>query len=107
MKVYDFLFVKPAYWFAETVVYKWMDQGVIDGILHIFGHVTDRLGSTIRNYFDLPVINRFFGDGSADVTLVVWRPPARRPDWTHPAVSACSRWCFIVVGAALYFFLLA
>ena len=24
---YDRVFVKPAYWFAETFVYKWMDQG--------------------------------------------------------------------------------
>ncbi len=65
---YDRVFVKPAYWFAENVVYKFMDQGMIDGILHIFGPATDGLGSFIRNNFDLPVINRFFGDGSADVT---------------------------------------
>ena len=26
-----------AYWFSETFVSKWMDKGVIDGILHIFG----------------------------------------------------------------------
>ena len=67
-EAYDFLFVKPAYWFAETFVYKWMDKGLIDGILHIFGPATGGIGSSIRNYFDLPVINRFFGDGSADVT---------------------------------------
>jgi NADH-quinone oxidoreductase subunit L len=67
-EIYDFLFVKPATWLAETFVYKWMDKGVIDGILHIFGPITQGLGSIIRNYFDLPVINRFFGDGSADVT---------------------------------------
>ena len=34
-EAYDFLFVKPAYWFAETFVYKWMDKGVIDSILRI------------------------------------------------------------------------
>jgi NADH-quinone oxidoreductase subunit L len=67
-EIYDALFVKPATWFAETFVYKWMDKGLIDGFLHSFGPVTQGLGSVIRNYFDLPVINRFFGDGSADVT---------------------------------------
>src|SRR5512134_2137937 len=30
---YDRTFVKPAYWFAENVVYKFLDQGVIDGFL--------------------------------------------------------------------------
>ena len=58
-EAYNYLFVKPAYWFAENVVYKLMDQGLIDGILHIFGPVTDRIGAFIRNKFDLPVINRF------------------------------------------------
>jgi NADH-quinone oxidoreductase subunit L len=67
-EIYDVLFVKPAYWFAENVVYKFMDQGVIDGILHLFGPGTQGIGDTVRNYFDLPVINWFFGDGSANAT---------------------------------------
>jgi NADH-quinone oxidoreductase subunit L len=67
-EAYDFLFVKPAYWFAETFVYKWMDKGVIDSILHAFGKTTAWLGLAIRNYIDLPVINGFIGDGTARVT---------------------------------------
>jgi NADH-quinone oxidoreductase subunit L len=67
-EAYDFLFVKPVYWFAETFVYKWMDKGAIDSILHAFGHVTAFLGNSIRNYIDLPVINGFIGDGTARVT---------------------------------------
>jgi NADH-quinone oxidoreductase subunit L len=64
-EAYDFLFVKPAYWFAETFVYKWMDQGVIDSILHAFGKVTAWLGVSIRTYIDKLVINEFIGDGTA------------------------------------------
>ena len=67
-EAYDYLFVKPAYWFSETFVYKWMDKGVIDSILHAFGKVTGWLGSAIRNYIDTPVINEFIGDGIARVT---------------------------------------
>ena len=67
-ELYTFLFVKPAYWFAETFVYQWIDKGLIDGILHLFGKAANGIGSIIRNYFDLPVINRFFGDGTALVT---------------------------------------
>ncbi len=106
-EAYDFLFVKPAYWFAETVVYKWMDKGLIDGILHVFGPITDRLGSVIRNYFDLPVINRFFGDGSADVTY--WFGGKLRAVQTGRIQQYLmfALVTFIVVGAALYFFLLA
>ena len=104
---YDRVFVKPAYWFAENVVYKFMDQGVIDGILHSFGPVTDRLGSIIRNYFDLPVINRFFGDGSADVTY--WFGGKLRAVQTGRIQQYLmfALVVFITIGAVLYFFLLA
>ncbi len=104
---YDRVFVKPAYWFAENVVYKFMDQGLIDGVLHIFGPVTDRLGSIIRNYFDLPVINRFFGDGSADVTY--WFGGKLRAIQTGRIQQylMLALVVFIAIGAALYFLLLA
>jgi NADH-quinone oxidoreductase subunit L len=105
-EIYDFIFVKPATWFAETFVYKWMDKGFIDGVLHIFGPVTDGLGSFIRNKFDLPVINRFFGDGSADVTY--WFGGKLRAIQTgriqHYLMLALVT--FIVIGAVLYFFVL-
>ncbi|MBN2115360.1 MAG: NADH-quinone oxidoreductase subunit L [Anaerolineales bacterium] len=106
-EIYDYLFVKPAYWFAETVIYKFMDQGVIDGFLHSFGPVTDRFGSAIRNYFDLPVINRFFGDGSANVTY--WFGGKLRVVQTGRIQQYLmfALVVFIAVGAALYFFLLA
>jgi NADH-quinone oxidoreductase subunit L len=67
-EAYDFLFVKPSYWFAETFVYQWMDKGVIDGVLHAFGTVTAFLGTSIRQYIDKAVINEFIGDGIARVT---------------------------------------
>ncbi len=67
-EAYDFLFIKPAYWFAETFVYKWMDKGVIDGILHAFGHATAFLGTWIRAYIDKAIINELMGDGSARLT---------------------------------------
>jgi hypothetical protein len=84
-----------------------MDKGLIDGVLHIFGPVTDRLGSFIRNYFDLPVINRFFGDGSADVTY--WFGGKLRAVQTGRIQQYLmfALVVFIAVGAALYFFLLA
>jgi NADH-quinone oxidoreductase subunit L len=106
-EAYDFLFVKPAYWFAENVVYKFMDQGIIDGILHSFGPVTDAVGAFIRNKFDLPVINRLIGDGSADVTY--WFGGKLRAVQTGRVQQYLmfALVTFAVIGAALYFFLLA
>jgi len=64
---YDWAFVRPAYWFAETFSYLWIDRGVIDGILHAVARIALRLGSIFRNYFDKPVVNGLMGDGTASV----------------------------------------
>jgi NADH-quinone oxidoreductase subunit L len=106
-EIYNFLFIKPAYWFSETFVSKWMDKGAIDGILHIFGKVTDFLGSLIRNYFDVPVVNRFFGDGSAEV--VQWTGKNLRPIQTGRIQQylMLALVVFIVIGVTLYYLLLA
>src|SRR5687767_1317533 len=106
-EIYDRVFVRPAYWFAENVVYKFLDQGLIDGILHIFGPLTDRIGSFIRNYFDLPVINRFFGDGSADVTYTAGERLRAVQTGRIQQYLMLALVVFIAIGAALYFFLLA
>ncbi|MEW6568256.1 MAG: NADH-quinone oxidoreductase subunit L [Chloroflexota bacterium] len=60
-ELYDLAFVRPAYWLAETFTSRWIDRGVIDGFLHAVGRLALRLGSGLRNYIDLPVIN-----GTAD-----------------------------------------
>ena len=103
-EIYDYLFVKPATWVAEILIYKWMDKGLIDGILHIFGPTTGGIGSAIRNYFDLPVINRFFGDGSADVTY--WFGGKLRAVQTGRVQQYLmfALVTFVVIGAALFFF---
>jgi NADH-quinone oxidoreductase subunit L len=58
-ELYDFLFVRPAYWFAETFTFQWLDRGVIDGILHTFARVAFFLGGAFRNYIDRPLVNGF------------------------------------------------
>src|SRR5215216_1074300 len=106
-EAYDFLFVKPAYWFAETFVYQFLDQGVIDGILHSFGPVTQNVGAFIRNNFDLPVINRFFGDGSADDTYRTGDRLRAIQTGRIQQYLMLALVVFIAIGAVLYFFMLA
>ena len=103
-EIYDRLFVKPAYWFAETFVSRWMDQGLIDGTLHIFGPVTDRIGSFIRKYIDLLIVNQAFGDGSYKATW--WFGRSLRPVQTGRIQQYLmfALVVFILVGAALYFY---
>ena len=51
-EIYHTLFIIPTLWLAETFTSAWVDRGLID-----VGRVTLGLGSVIRNFFDLPVIN--------------------------------------------------
>jgi NADH-quinone oxidoreductase subunit L len=106
-EIYDTLFVKPAYWFAENVVYKFIDQGLIDGILHIFGPATDRIGSFIRRYIDLLIVNQTVGDGSYKITQ--WFGYKLRAIQTGriQQYMMFALVVFITVGAVLYFFLIA
>ena len=51
-----------------------MDQTVIDGILHAVGPCCTRRGSVLfRNYFDLPIINRFSATGSVKASKKLGR----------------------------------
>ena len=106
-EAYDFLFIKPSIWFSEVFVSQWMDKGFIDGILHIFGPTASGIGSAIRNYFDVPVINRFIGDGSADATY--WVGKNLRPIQTGRIQQylLLSMAVIFVIGGLVYFLLLA
>jgi NADH-quinone oxidoreductase subunit L len=66
-EIYDYLFVKPASWIAEKFTSLYMDQVVIDGILHSVARFSLFLGHAFRNYIDKPVINEFIGDGTGSV----------------------------------------
>jgi len=106
-EAYNFLFIQPAIWFSEVFVSKWMDKGVIDSILHIFGPTTGGIGKAIRNYFDIPVVNQFFGDGSADVTY--WIGKNLRPIQTGRIQQylLLSMAVLFLIGGLVYFLLLA
>jgi NADH-quinone oxidoreductase subunit L len=57
-EAYDFLFVRPAYWVAETFTSAWMDRGVIDGFINGVARASWWLGGILRERFDVPVINQ-------------------------------------------------
>lgn len=75
-ELYDFLFVRPAIWVAEKFTSQWMDQTVIDGVLHFFAYLSGVLGNFFRDAIDKPIVNGS-GDLVADVTKrlgAIFRP---------------------------------
>jgi NADH-quinone oxidoreductase subunit L len=65
-EIYETVITRPAYWLAETFVYRWLDRGVIDGILHAVGRFATKVGSFLRNAIDVPIVNGagdFVGEG--------------------------------------------
>jgi NADH-quinone oxidoreductase subunit L len=71
-ELYDFLFVRPAKWLAETFTYNWMDQKVIDGILHSLGRIATVVGRLFREWIDKPIVNGF-GDFVGEGTKRIGR----------------------------------
>jgi len=66
-EIYDRIFVRPAYWLADTFTNQWLDRGLIDGFLHAVARISSSMGGLLRNYFDKPVVNGigdFFGEGT-------------------------------------------
>ena len=61
-EIYDFLFIRPSRWLAETFSAQWLDQKLIDGTLHGIARFALSVGRFFRNSFDLPIIN---GGGDA------------------------------------------
>ena len=104
-EIYSIIFVKPMIWFCEVFTSQWMDRTVIDGILHLVARVALSIGTFLRFYFDLPVINRFFGDGSAAVVQKAGRGLRLTQAGRVQAYLISSLAVLIVVGAALYIFL--
>ena len=104
-EIYDFALIKPSIWFAETFVYKWMDKALIDGTLDMVGKATASIGSTIRNYFDLPVINRFFGDGTSNLVKWTGRNLRRIQSGRVQQYMLVSFVMLIVIAGLLYYLL--
>lgn len=57
-EIYDFIFIRPAKWISEKVVYLFLDQKIFDGLLHGIGSISMWIGDKFRFWFDLPVINK-------------------------------------------------
>ena len=56
-ELYERFVVAPAYWLAETFTYKFLDGKVIDGVLHTIALVAGSVGTYLRRYIDLPLVN--------------------------------------------------
>jgi NADH-quinone oxidoreductase subunit L len=102
---YSRFIVKPMIWFSEVFTSQWMDRTVIDGILHSVARIALSIGTGLRFYFDLPVINRFFGDGSAAVVQKAGHGLRLTQSGRIQAYLISSVAVVLIVSAALYYFL--
>ena len=101
---YSQFVVKPMVWVSEVFT-LWMDRSLIDGILHTVARVALWIGTSLRFYFDLPVINRFFGDGTAAVFQWSGHRLRFSQNGRIQAYLISSVAVLIILGVALYFFL--
>jgi NADH-quinone oxidoreductase subunit L len=55
-EAYQFLFVRPIRWLADTAVSVWIDRRWIDGSLHIIGALGLQWGEALRRYVENPIV---------------------------------------------------
>jgi NADH-quinone oxidoreductase subunit L len=64
-ELYDWAFVRPTFWLARAV--SRFDRSFIDTLLHLIGYLSLNIGNAVKDYFDVPVVNRTLSDGSGEV----------------------------------------
>lgn len=101
-ELYDFLFVKPAFWFAETFTSLWMDRKIIDGFLHKVAQAVGIIGNFFRNKIDKPIINEFFGDGIGNSVKQIGQD--LRPIQTGKIQQYMMFGLSVIVFSALFFY---
>jgi NADH-quinone oxidoreductase subunit L len=57
-ELYQTIFIKPVVYFSEVIVYEWVDQGLINGTLHLIANVFYTIGAWAKRLEEL-----VFGDG--------------------------------------------
>ncbi len=103
-EIYTLLFIRPAKWISEKFTAIFMDQQVIDGFLHIIARFSFFLGHFFRNKFDLPVINRFIGDGTGNAVKASGSGMRRMQAGRIQYYMVASLVVFLIF-AILYFFM--
>lgn len=54
-ELYEMIFVNPTRQVARTVVYEWIDRGLIDGTLHLIGRSVFKLGYYMKRFEEIVI----------------------------------------------------
>jgi NADH-quinone oxidoreductase subunit L len=103
-ELYHAVFIKPALWLAETFSYRWIDLGVIDGILNGIGKAAWGLGEFLRRFIDLPLITGA-GDGLAGGTHKVGGFMRRVQSGQVQQYLLFSLFTILLVGVVFFYFI--
>jgi NADH:ubiquinone oxidoreductase subunit 5 (subunit L)/multisubunit Na+/H+ antiporter MnhA subunit len=83
-----------------------MDQKIIDGIIHGVARFSLFLGHFFRNYIDKPVVNEFIGDGTGNLVKASGKG-LRRIQAGRIQYYMVVSMIMLVIFALLYYFLMA
>jgi NADH-quinone oxidoreductase subunit L len=56
-ELYQFLFIRPTVYLSETVVYEYIDKGIIDGTLHLIARSVYKLGYYVKRFEERVISN--------------------------------------------------
>jgi NADH-quinone oxidoreductase subunit L len=54
-ELYEVLFIRPTKFFSRTVVYEWIDRGIIDGTLHLIARSVYAFGRYLKRFEEVVI----------------------------------------------------
>ncbi len=103
-ELYQVIFIRPANWLAETLVYKVIDQTLIDGVLHGIAKLSVWIGNVLRFGFDLPVVNAA-ADGLAKGTGELGAQLRKTQTGRVQQYMAITVTCVVIVAILIFYFM--
>ncbi len=103
-ELYQVVFIRPANWLAETLVYKGIDQTLIDGVLHGIAKLSMWIGKALRFGFDLPVVNAA-ADGLARGTGELGAQLRKAQTGRVQQYMAITVACIVITAILIYYFM--
>ncbi len=103
---YDRVLIKPSLWLSEVFTYRWVDKLVIDGIIEGAAKFTIKIGSAIRRWIDIFIVNRA-GDLSAKAVRGVGLELREVQTGRIQQYMLTAVLLLLIVSAIFYFMVLA
>ena len=101
---YQRVFIETSNWLAEVFTYRWIDKGVIDGLIEGVAKGSLWLGAAVRRWIDLQIVN-WLGDQSGKLVRGTGLELREVQTGRIQQYMLLALLLLVVVGAVFFYFM--